>query len=107
LKLSTPEACAKLTKEFEVALKKKGAQGFWEKRLDIALQSARMGDADHLWLAEEYFAVGNTEKGFEHLEMCFADRDPGLAYLKVNWPIMNFRDDPRYIDLLNRVGLPQ
>jgi DNA-binding winged helix-turn-helix (wHTH) protein/TolB-like protein/Tfp pilus assembly protein PilF len=107
LKLSTPEACAKLNMEFEVALQQKGAQGFWERRLEIAHESSRSGDTDHLWLAEMYFAVGNTAKGFEHLERCFLDRDPGLAYLKVNWPIMNFRDDPRYIDLLKRVGLPE
>ena len=106
LKLSTPEACAKLTKEFEIALAKKGAEGFWDKRLELAQESARTGDTDHLSLAEAYFAAGNSAKGFEHLEICFADRDPGLAYLKVNWPIMNFRDDPRYIDLLKRVGLP-
>ncbi|HKP68762.1 MAG TPA: winged helix-turn-helix domain-containing protein [Pyrinomonadaceae bacterium] len=107
LKLSTPEACEKRTKEFEIALAQKGAQGFWEKRLRIAQENARRGDGDHLELAEAYLAAGNTDKGFEHLEICFADRDPGLAYLKVNWPIMTFRDDPRYIDLLKRIGLPQ
>ena len=107
LKLSTPEACAKLTREFESAIQQKGAQGFWERRLELARESSRKGDTDHLWLAEMYFAVGNTDKGFEHLEECFLGRDPGLAYLKVNWPIMNFRDDPRYIDLLRRIGLPR
>jgi TolB-like protein/DNA-binding winged helix-turn-helix (wHTH) protein len=107
LKLSTPEKCSALTKEFETAIAKNGPQGFWEKRLEMAQESARSGETDHLWLAEMYFAVGNTEKGFEHLEKCYEERDTGLAYLKVNWPIMNFRDDPRYIDLLKRVGLPR
>ena len=107
LKLSTPEACAKLSRELENAVTQKGPQGFWEKRLEFAQESARSGETDHLWLAEMYFAVGNTEKGFEHLEKCYEERDTGLAYLKVNWPIMNFRDDPRYKDLLRRIGLPQ
>ncbi len=107
LKLSTPEACERLNEDFRAAVEQKGPRGFWEKRLQIAQEASRKGDTDHLWLAEEYFAVGDTAKGFEHLEMCFNDRDPGLAYLKVNWPIMNFRDDPRYIDLLKRIGLPQ
>ena len=107
LKLSTPEACENYKKQVEIALAQRGAQGYWEKRLEFALEKARKGDGDDLELAEAYFAAGNTDKGFEHLERCFADRDPGLAYLKVNWPIMNFRDDPRYIDLLKRVGLPQ
>lgn len=107
LKLTTSEACTKLTNEFETALAQKGPQGFWDKRLEIAQENARKGDADHLELAEAYFAAGNATKGFEHLEICFKERDTGLAYMKINWPIMNFRDDPRYIDLLKRVGLPQ
>jgi len=52
-----------------------------------------------------YLGIGDLEHAFEWLEKAAEARDPLLCYLKVG-PIYDaIRDDPRYADLLDRVGL--
>jgi eukaryotic-like serine/threonine-protein kinase len=52
-----------------------------------------------------YLGVGDVENAFEWLEKAAEARDVLLCYLKVG-PIYDpVRDDPRYTDLLHRIGL--
>jgi serine/threonine protein kinase/TolB-like protein/Tfp pilus assembly protein PilF len=59
---------------------------------EIAVNYARMGDRDHT---------------FEWLEKAYAERSGRMEYMKVEDFFEPFRSDPRYIDLLKRIGLPQ
>jgi serine/threonine protein kinase/TolB-like protein/Tfp pilus assembly protein PilF len=59
---------------------------------DIARWYAGMGDADH---------------AFEWLEKAYADRSGPLESIKTEDFFQLFHSDPRYIDLLKRMGLPQ
>jgi serine/threonine-protein kinase len=52
-----------------------------------------------------YLGVGDIEKAFEWLEKAAEARDVLLCYLKVGPIYDSIRDDPRYSDLLQRVGL--
>jgi len=52
-----------------------------------------------------YLGVGDVDHAFEWLEKAAEARDALLCYLKVG-PIYDFiRDDPRYADMLYRIGL--
>ena len=54
-----------------------------------------------------YIETGDREHAFEILERMFEQRFEGLIYLKVD-PIFDpLRSDPRFTDLLGRVGHPQ
>ncbi len=56
------------------------------------------------FVANIYAALGDKEKAFAELEKAFAERDFSLHRLKVD-PLMNpLRDDPRFQDLLRRIG---
>jgi len=58
-------------------------------------------------LVNLYIGLGDKDKAFEWLEKAFQERSNYVAYLKV-FPIADpLRSDPRYADLLRRVGLPQ
>jgi TolB-like protein/Tfp pilus assembly protein PilF len=58
-------------------------------------------------VASLYAALGDKDKAFAELEKSFVERDTELSRLKVD-PLMDpLRDDPRFSDLLRRVGLPQ
>ena len=59
---------------------------------DIAVYYALMGDRDHT---------------FELLEKAYAERSGRMVYLKMQEEFMPFHSDPRYIDLLKRMGFPQ
>jgi tetratricopeptide (TPR) repeat protein len=54
-----------------------------------------------------YGALGNKEAAFKSLEKGFAEHDLQLQYLKSDPAFDPLRDDPRFQDLMRRVGLPQ
>jgi len=59
-------------------------------------------------LATIYAGLGDKEKAFEFLEKAYRERSSDLPYfLKADLRIDNLRADPRFQDLLRRVGLPQ
>ena len=58
-------------------------------------------------VANIYAALGEKDKAFVELEKAFGNHDWELFRLKVD-PLMEpLRDDPRYKDLLKRMGLPE
>jgi len=58
-------------------------------------------------LAILYGALGDKEAAFQSLEKAYAEHDLQLQFLKVDPAFDPLRDDPRYTDLIRRVGLPQ
>ena len=58
-------------------------------------------------LVNVYIGLDNKEQAFVWLEKAFQERSNYLAYLKT-FPILDpLRSDPRFADLVKRVGLPQ
>ncbi len=58
-------------------------------------------------LAILYVGLGDKEAAFESLERAYAAHDLQLQYLKVDASFDPLRADPRFQDLVHRVGLPQ
>ena len=54
-----------------------------------------------------YNGLGERNEAFAWLERGFEQRDPKMAFLKVEPKWNNLRDDPRFVDLIRRVGLSQ
>lgn len=52
-----------------------------------------------------HFVQGDKDLGFEWLERAYEEGDVHLTSLKVNWELDGVRNDPRYIDLVRRLGL--
>jgi hypothetical protein len=51
-------------------------------------------------------ALGDVDEAFEQLEAGYDERNPYLLFLKVHFAFASFRGDPRFDDLVRRVGLP-
>ena len=56
-------------------------------------------------LAMGYAAIGDLDKAFTSLERAFEARSAGLIYLHVDPGYEPLRGDPRYDDLVRRIGL--
>jgi eukaryotic-like serine/threonine-protein kinase len=113
-----PQAIAELEKAYELAGQNPlilgplgscyGGSGNKEKalslldRLNEAATQAYVAPMSWVML---YLGVGDTEKAFEWLEKAAEARDILLYYLKVGPIYDSIRDDPRYADLLHRIGL--
>jgi TolB-like protein/Tfp pilus assembly protein PilF/tRNA A-37 threonylcarbamoyl transferase component Bud32 len=59
----------------------------------------------HVTIAEVYVALGDKEQAFSWLERAFAESDMGLPYLKILPELDPLRSDPRFTELLKRIGL--
>ena len=57
-------------------------------------------------IAEVYAVRGEKDKAFEWLQISFDDRDAGTLSLLVDPLLRGLRDDPRYKNLLAKLGLP-
>ena len=52
-----------------------------------------------------YSGLGDKDNAFEWLDKAFRERDEGILYLKCQPYFENLRGDPRYSELLRRIGL--
>jgi TolB-like protein/DNA-binding winged helix-turn-helix (wHTH) protein/Tfp pilus assembly protein PilF len=57
-------------------------------------------------IADDYALLGEKDKAFEWLETAFQERAMPLMYLKVDHSFDTLRSDPRFQDLVRRMGLP-
>ncbi|NOT49278.1 MAG: tetratricopeptide repeat protein [Acidobacteria bacterium] len=58
-------------------------------------------------IAAVYVGLGEKDKAFEWLEKDFQSRSGELAFIRWYMQFEPLRDDPRYKDLLKRMGLPE
>jgi tetratricopeptide (TPR) repeat protein len=79
-----------------------GIRGFWEKRLEL---EKRQVNPDYFSLARLCVQLGRTDEAFEWLEKAYTARNPNMPNLKVAVWLDPVRADPRYTDLVRRVGL--
>jgi serine/threonine-protein kinase len=50
--------------------------------------------------------LGDTDRAFEHLDRAVEERSSWLVSLKIEPLLDSIRDDPRFADLVRRVGIP-
>ncbi|HWP52977.1 MAG TPA: winged helix-turn-helix domain-containing protein [Pyrinomonadaceae bacterium] len=99
LKGESPETIGELRKAFESA----GIKGFWRQRL--AQLKARPGYLEPFLLVNIYVSLDDKDQVFAWLEKAYRDRNPFMVGLKSSPRSDILRSDPRYDDLLRRVGL--
>ena len=58
------------------------------------------------WVAMIYMALSDKNQAFQWLDRCYEERSPWLVWLKTDPALNPLRSDPRYADLLRRIGLP-
>ena len=62
--------------------------------------------ASPLDFARAHAQLGEAEQAFSYFDAAFADRAPGLVFLKVDRAWDAIRGDPRFVAAVRRVGLP-
>ncbi len=58
------------------------------------------------WVAVIHIGLGEKDQAFDWLQKAYQDRSTWLVYLKVDPFFDPLRSDPRFIDLIRKVGLP-
>src|SRR5579859_4284194 len=75
------------------------------RRLTTVSGDAR-GESIPIGIAQAFAALGEKDQAFLWLEKDLQHRDGGLTLLKVFPFLDSLHDDPRFLDLLRRIGLP-
>jgi tetratricopeptide (TPR) repeat protein len=100
-----PEEIATGKRMLADALRAGGPKGYWSKLLEFAMQDMKKGeDVPALQFARVYAALGERDEAFKWLEKAFENKETDLAYMKVSPIWDNLRDDPRFADMLRRLG---
>ena len=89
------------------AYAKDGIKGWWRKELETAKVQGWASDCN---FASLYALLGEKERALEALEKAYQERSQAkcqwLRTLKINPVFDDYRTDPRFQDLIRRVGLP-
>jgi tetratricopeptide (TPR) repeat protein len=84
-----------------------GMKGYVRKRVEMEKQEANeTGNVWSLQMAHLYARLGDRDQTFSWLERAYAERHDRIFLLKVDPIFDGLRSDPRFGDLLKRIGLP-
>ena len=78
-----------------------------QKILESLRDRSGRGYVSPVSIAVVCVGLGEIDSAFEYLEEAFRDRNGGLMTLMVHPVFEGLRSDPRYTDLLRRIGLPE
>ncbi len=85
-----------------------GIKGYLQKEIEqLLLVRAQQGQGLAFIIAADYSRIGDKDRTFEWLEKAYAGHEPSLVHLREDLAFDNVRSDPRFADLLRRIGLPQ
>ena len=71
------------------------------------LGEVRVAPIDPLTVAQVYATLGDIDEAFEWLEKAFERRSLRLSWTSVDPLLDSLRSDPRFEDLLRRIGYPE
>ena len=94
---------------FREAYAASGWKGFWRKTLDLLKEQAKQtGRHNPYQFAETYARLGEKDQAFAWLEKTYEQRGTtgwGILFFNRDPLWDGFRSDPRFIDIIRRMGL--
>jgi tetratricopeptide (TPR) repeat protein len=87
--------------------------GGWPKavqnsiEVSLAQRKAKTGYVSPYVIAEAYADLGDKDHAFEWLSTAYQEHDPLLVGLRTDFSFDSVHSDPRYAELVRKVGFPQ
>ena len=97
---------SKKVAELREAIAKSGARGYWERMLENYKETAWSNYAPSVLVAATCVRLNDKECALGWLEKGFEERDDLMVNLKVEPVFDRLRMEPRYQELVHRVGIP-
>ena len=91
--------------DFKRAYVASGINGYRQKRLEWEKQRPRTGRANYFLIAKLSAELGDTNVAFQWLEKAYQERLETMPNIKVAPGLRSLHGDPRFADLVRRVGL--
>ncbi len=98
--------CEELLAELREAYVSDGLRGFRQKELQVALAQWKGRNWDEMVIASLYARLGESDQALGWLEQAYKLRCGSMVWLTIYPYFHSLRPDPRFQNLLARVGLP-
>jgi TolB-like protein/Tfp pilus assembly protein PilF len=105
--LGDEEGATILGKDFESYGYQKAKQRQLQAALNSYLDAAKEEYVSPILVAAMYAQLDKKDEAFEWIEKALEERSPWLIQIKTDPQFENLRSDPRFSEILRRVGLPQ
>jgi TolB-like protein/DNA-binding winged helix-turn-helix (wHTH) protein len=90
-----------------VAASATSSRVYWQKRLELEIEESKQDQLSAFEMAEILAQVGEKDRALDWLVKAHAQHHFMIMYLKVAPNLDPLRSDPRFADLVGRVGLSQ
>jgi eukaryotic-like serine/threonine-protein kinase len=77
------------------------------REIEMKKHLAKRRYVDPAEIAYAYAELGDKEQTFAWLDKALAEKSGNLEFIKVARPMDQWHSDPRYVELLKKMGLPQ
>jgi len=91
----------------EQGFRSAGWKGTLAKGIEVRQAQRKNGYSSAYRIAVLYAESGDTEQSFRWLNTAYQERDYSLVGLKTDFLLDPLRSDPRFAELVRKVGLPQ
>ena len=95
-----------ICEEVTLVYTKGGFRTAQTRNVELLKRLAQRRYVDPAVIAYESAHLGDKEQVFFWLEKAYSEKSGALQFIKMAKPLDSFRSDPRYIDLIKRMGLP-
>ncbi|MBA3804129.1 MAG: protein kinase [Acidobacteria bacterium] len=105
----SPDSAAKDWAAVKEAYRTGGANGYWRKQIEI-VEGAQASKSNRLppllVIAGLYAQIGEKEQALSYLEKSYERHEPEIIRIKASKIFNPISSDPRFQDLVRKVGLP-
>ncbi len=92
-------------KQYAELVRQSYISGGWKGYLEAMTE--RQPDLRAYTKASHYAALGKIDRAFTELNRAYDNRESNISRLKVDPRLDPLRDDPRFLELIKKVGLPE
>ena len=94
-----------IAEEVAKVYSKSGLKPALLREIELRKELAKHRYVDPTDIAYDYASLGDKEQTFAWLDKAAAEKSGGLEFIKIVAALNPWRKDPRYLDLLKRIGL--
>ena len=105
--LSGDRTQAEFASAAEQGFRSGGWKGALNKGIEAGLAQRKTGNYSAYRMARLYADLGDKEQAFRWLNTAYQERDWLLLDLRTDFVFDPIRSDPRFVELVRKVGLPQ
>jgi tetratricopeptide (TPR) repeat protein len=100
------EGAAALGRDFSTLGYDKTIRNQYQKNLDQLQAASKQAYVSPMYFVFTYARLGEKNQAFAWLEKAYDEHQPWLTYLRTDPQFDPLRSDPRFADLVRRVGIP-